>query len=456
MSELGEEVLLMGQHLEGRHDHIWNMGTPIKAKMVVLPRSTEEVSALCKICNEHGQRVTIHGGLTGLVGGTRSNEEDLVISLERMNKIEEVDELSRTMTVQAGAILEEIHEEVSKKQLFFPLNFGAKGSAQIGGCIATNAGGLRVLRYGMTRNMILGLETVLADGTIIRSLKKIIKNNTGYDLNQLFIGSEGTLGIVTRAVLKLEEEPVSRNNAFIAFKKYTDVVAFLKYADKKFSGQLSGFEIMWGDTYQALTSPPSSFRPPIQQGSEFYVLIETLGSNQEEGRKEMESVLEGAMQKGMLEDAVIAYSAADMDWFWNIREDVGMINTLSPYQQHFDISIPVDRIAIYVEKVKEKLKEISKIKHVHAFGHLADGNIHFIVGKENNEEGLKQKINEIVYSPLKELNGSISAEHGIGIDKKKWLSVSRTKEEIELMKRIKEAFDPKGILNPGRILNKIN
>jgi len=213
----------------------------------------------------------VHGGLTGLVGGTATQKEEIVISTEKMNRIEELDKKSRTMTVQAGVILENIHQAASEKNLMFPVSFGAKGTAQIGGIISTNAGGLSVFRYGMTRNLVLGLEAVLADGTVISSMKKIIKDNSGYDLKQLFISSEGTLGIVTKAVLKLEEQPKSRNSAFISLNSYEKIVELLRFMDEGLGGNLSAFELMWEKTYRGLTNEHSSVKPPLPYGYKYYV-----------------------------------------------------------------------------------------------------------------------------------------------------------------------------------------
>lgn len=450
---LGSEILVTGEQIKSRYSHIWDMETPLTAMIVALPRSTQEVAALCKICHKFNQPIVIHGGLTGLVGATKSKSTDVVISLEKLNKIEEIDTACKSITVQSGVILETIHEEVAKKDLFFPLNFGAKGSAQIGGCIATNAGGLRVLKYGMTRNLVLGLEVVMPDGTIISSLKKIIKDNSGYDLTQLFIGSEGTLGIITKAVLKLETLPLTRSSAFIGFNSYDNIVQFLKFAQRGFLGRLSAFEILWGDTYEALTSAHSLYRPPISHGNKYYVLIEILGNSQTADIHLMENVLEEGLENGFFDDAVIANSSSDLNWFWNIREDLTPINSLTPYQQNFDISISINFVDHYVNEVTNSLSKLKGIS-VYAFGHLGDGNIHFLVGKHSEDKKLKDQINEIVYSPLKQYNGSVSAEHGIGLDKKEWLAVTKTSEEIDLMKKIKMALDPKCILNPGRIIDE--
>ncbi len=280
IQKLGIEKVLTAEQIRDRYVHIWQMDTALEAIAVVLPHNTEDVAETMKICHANNQPVVIHGGLTNLVGGTETKANEVVISLEKMNAIEEVDDKSRTMTVQAGVILEQAQLAAEEKNLLFPLNFGAKGSAQIGGIISTNAGGLKVFRYGMTRNLVLGLEAVLADGTIISSLKKIIKDNSGYDLKQLFIGSEGTLGVVTKAVLKLAESPKSRTSAFVAFDKYDKVVDFLKYMDAGLAGTLSSFELIWQETYKAMTSPPASVKAPLPQHYKYYVLLEGLGSHQ--------------------------------------------------------------------------------------------------------------------------------------------------------------------------------
>jgi len=305
------------------------------------PRSTEEVSAAMKICHQYNQPVSLFGGLTNLTGATEVSKEEVVISLEKLNKIIDVDEQARTMTVESGVILERIQQTAKDKELLFPLNFGAKGSAQIGGVISTNAGGLRVLRFGMTRHLVLGLEVVLADGTILTSLKKIIKDNAGYDLKQLFIGSEGTLGIVTKAVLRLHELPKSRVSAFIGVNGYDKVTELLKYMDKGFAGLLSGFELIWQGCYRAMTAPNTTANQPLPPDYEYYVLVEGLGSDQEKDQAKLESLLEHALESEMIEDAVMAYTESDMTWFWTIREDVHAFVSKYEHQQHFDISMPI-------------------------------------------------------------------------------------------------------------------
>jgi FAD/FMN-containing dehydrogenase len=452
-SLIGENNVLTGDSLHNRYDHIWRMNNPLQAKALLLPATTEDVSGIMKICHRYQQAIVMHGGLTNLVGSTKVSHTEVVISTEKMNTIEEVDSQSRTMTVQAGVILEHLHYTANSFDLIFPLNFGAKGSAQIGGIISTNAGGLRVLKYGMCRNLVLGLEVVLADGTIINSLKKIVKDNSAYDLKQLFIGSEGTLGIITRATLKLVEAPQSRVSSFSGFNAYSKVVDFLKFLDKNLSGKLSGYELIWQHTYKAMTSPPSLSRPPLDYSYKYYVLTEMLGSNQLNDQQEFENILEQALENELIEDALVAQTEADLNWFWRIREDVHAFVSLCTYDQHFDISLPIPLIGDYINAVTEKIYQLDNIEHVFPFGHVADGNMHLVIGKKNNDLELTQAINDIVYTPLKAIGGSISAEHGIGLDKKRYLHLCRTEEEINLMRQLKNMLDPLCLLNRGKVLD---
>ena len=450
---IGDEKVLTGQDVKDRHYHIWHMGEGLNAQAVLLPSTTNEVSEICKLCHEHNQEVIVFGGLTNLVGSTETKGHEIIISMERLNEIEETDALSRTMTVQSGVILENIHIEASKHNLLFPLNFGARGTAQVGGCISTNAGGLRVLRFGMTRALILGLEAVLMDGTIISSMKKIVKDNSAYDLKQMFIGSEGTLGIVTKAVIKLIEAPKSRNSAFLAFDSYDKVVSFLKFIDQELAGALSGFEVIWRKTYETMTGPSAHNKPPLPHGHKYYVLVESLGANQEKDREQLQSIVEQTIINENAADAVMAFTESDLNWFWKIREDVKVLAEQGKYDQHFDVSAPINEMGAYVDAAEEKINALDQVVAAFPFGHLADGNIHFIVAKESADEDLKNEINDIVYNPLTALGGSVSAEHGIGLHKKKYLALCRNPAEIAMMKNLKKSLDPKGILNPGKVLD---
>lgn len=448
---LGHTMVLTGEQLAHRYHHIWKMNEPLQAVAVVLPTSTADVSAAMAICHKHSQPVVVHGGLTNLVGSTETTGTEVVISTEKLNTIEEVDQQGRTITVQSGVILEHIQQAAEEVDLELPINFGAKGSAQIGGVISTNAGGLRVFRYGMTRQSVLGIEAVLADGTVISSMKKLIKDNSAYDLKQLFIGSEGTLGIITKAVLKLIEAPQSRSSAFAAFDEYRQVVSFLKYMDRGLAGTLSGYELIWGQTYQQMTSP-STVRCPLPNGYKYYVLLDALGSNQAADDQLLMQLMERAVTDGMLSDAVVSHTAADVEWFWGIREDVHVVASACTYDQHFDVSLPITDIGSYVDEVVQRVEAIEGVRRCYPFGHVADGNVHFIVDKQDESVALKEAIDRVVYSPLTALGGSVSAEHGIGLHKRKYLPLCRTTEEIQLMHTIKRAMDPRGILNPGKVL----
>lgn len=450
---IGNEKVLTGNQLESRYSHIWRMGEPLQAKALLLPTSTEDVAQMLKICHQHKQPVIVHGGLTNLVGGTETLANQIVLSTEKLNKVIELDASSRSITVEAGVILETVQATAQQHDLLFPLNFGAKGTAQIGGIISTNAGGLRVVKYGMTRNLVLGLEVVLADGTILSNLKKIIKDNSGYDLKQLFIGAEGTLGVITKAVLKLKEAPKSRTSAWIGLNSYENVVRFLKKADRSLAGTLSAFELVWKDTFRAMTSPPSQNKSPLDLDFEFYVLLESLGSHPTNDQDTMEALLAEALEANLIMDAAMATNAADLTWFWKIREDVRVLSSQANNDHHFDISLPIPLIGDYLETVRKALMELPEVEQVFTFGHVADGNIHLVIGKQNNSKELTTTINQLVYDQIKAVNGSVSAEHGIGQDKKMYLNRSKTEAEIQLMKVLKRTLDPTNILNPGRIFD---
>ena len=451
--KLGPEKVLSGDSISQRYTHVWRMDIPLQTKAVLLPTSTEEVSAIMRICHKHKQKVVVHGGLTNLVGGTESTVEDIVISTEKMTQIEEIDEVSRSITVQAGVILEHIHQAVSEKGLMFPLTFGAKGSAQVGGIISSNAGGLQVFRYGMTRDLVLGLEAVLADGTVISSMKKLIKNNSGYDLKQLFIGGEGTLGIVTKAIFRLREAPLSRNAAFVALSSYENVTQLLRFMDAGLAGTLSGFELMWEGTYKQMTHNGEILPPPIPYSFPFYVLLESQGSAPKQDQERLEELLQACMENGWIEEAAFASSPSELRWFWGIRENVDALVSAVTIDQHYDISIPTGEIGAYVDQVAPLVKKLDRVEEVYAFGHVADGNIHFLVGKAHDDPGLTQQINAIIYERVGEMNGSISAEHGVGEDKKAYLFHCRSESEIQLMKTLKRSLDPYNLLNRGKILD---
>jgi FAD/FMN-containing dehydrogenase len=369
-----------------------------------------------------------------------------------MNRIEAVDVLGRTLTVQAGVPLQQIHAAAEAAGLMFPVDLGARGSCQIGGNVATNAGGLRVIRYGMTRDNVLGLEAVLADGTVVSSLNHMLKNNSGYDLKQLFIGSEGTLGVVTRLVLRLRTALPARHTALVAFAGFEPVLRFLSYADGALSGNLSAYEVMWPDFFLHQRAKIGGAAAGVGHEHPFYAIVETLGAEQARAAEIFEAALTRAHDDGLLADAVIAQSEADSAAIWRIRDEVEHLFERGPLVI-FDVSLPTPPMADYVAEVRARLAAQPFAAELYAFGHLGDGNLHFAVAAGTDAERHRPAIEEAVYAPLAALGGSISAEHGIGLEKKPWLGVSRAPAEIALMRRLKHALDPKGILNPGKIFD---
>jgi FAD/FMN-containing dehydrogenase len=453
-AELGTDRILVGDALKTRPAGIWRPAG-IGAKALLRPKTTAEVSAAMRICHRLGQSVVAHGGLTGLVGGGLVTADDVVVSLELMNRIEEIDLVDRTATVQAGVVLQAVQEAVESQGLMFPLDLGGRGSATIGGNISTNAGGNRVIRYGMMRDMVLGIEAVLADGTIVSSMNQMIKNNAGYDLKQLFIGSEGTLGIVTRAVLRLRERPRSQETLFVAIDSFPKVTEFLKIMDRGLGGTLSAFEVMWHDFYRLVTTEPARNQPPIPHDYPYYVLVEAMGGDPEVERSRIEAALASAYEANLIADAVVAGSDAQRRALWAMRDDVAQTFRLAPTVA-FDVSMRISTMEGYVSAVNGRLRERFGDFHNLIFGHLGDGNLHMVVsvGPQGADPAVRHDIERCVYEPLQAIAGSVSAEHGVGLEKKRYLSLCRSEAEIEVMRTLKRALDPAGLLNPGKIFDR--
>jgi len=445
---VGAGRLLIGDAIAERATSYWN-SAPMQGAAIALPRSTGEVSAILKCCHEHDQTVVTQGGLTNCVTAAEPAADDVVISLEKMNQVVEIDKVGGTAVVEAGAILQYVQEVVAKEGLRFPLDLGARGSCTIGGNVATNAGGMNVLRYGMMRNLVLGLEAVLADGTVISSMNRMMKNNAGYDVKQLFIGTEGTLGIVTRVVLRLFPQPASQQSALVAMESFDSVATFLSRLQRQLADSLSAFEIMWGDYYAAVTVD-GGHRAPLSRDYPFYVVFESEGTDPEADVKRFETVLELALGDGLIIDAVIPKSDAESRDIWNIREEFDAILEPEPVYL-YDISLPIRDMADYVARVRANVTKRWPTGQCYAIGHVADGNLHFFIAP--NETGdLHRESDECVYEPLVDVGGSVSAEHGIGTEKIKWLPHSRSKAEIELMHSLKQTLDPKNLLNRGRVI----
>jgi FAD/FMN-containing dehydrogenase len=447
IAALGGDCVLTDADVHNRQAGIWRSDT-LKAKALLRPRTTGQVSQALAICNARRQSVIPLGGLTGLVKSADTTPDDVALSLERMNEIEEINLVDRTMVVQSGVILQLIQEAADSHDLMFPLDLGGRGSCTIGGNISTNAGGNRVIRYGMTRDMVLGLEAVLADGTVVTSMNQMIKNNAGYDLKQLFIGTEGSLGVVTRAVLRLREKPTSQATMLVAVDEFAKLAKLLKLMDVSLGGTLSAFEVMWNNFYTLVTTAPAESRPPISQDYPYYVLVEAMGGDE----SALEAAMTDAYENGLLVDAVIAQSEAQRIGLWSLRDDVEQCGRYAPAYT-FDVSLRISQMEDYLAEVNQRLESRYSDVHNFTFGHMGDGNLHLVVSVGQGGPETRRSVESCVYEPLVDIHGSVSAEHGVGLEKKPYLHFSRSTQEIELMRTIKKALDPNGILNPGKIFD---
>ncbi len=423
------------------------------------PASTGELAELVKICAAEGIGIVPQGGNTGLCGGASpESETQIVISLSRLNKIREVDPVNFTMTVEAGVVLQNVQHAAEQVDCLFPVSLGAEGSCQIGGNISTNAGGTGVLRYGNTREQVLGLEVVLPDGRIWDGLTSLRKDNTGYDLKQLFIGGEGTLGIVTAAVLKMYPRARDQQTAFCALKNLRSSLTLLGRARNATGDQVTGFELVprIGLTLGCELVP--GVADPFAEPHDWYALIELSSSRPDAGLQDMlETLLGDAIEEGEVLDAVVANSLEQRKALWKIREGIPEAQKKEGASIKHDVSVPVAQVPFFIERATRAIEEAMDGVRVVPFGHLGDGNIHFNLTQPKGADKQAfldrwEEANRIVHDIVVEMKGSISAEHGIGRLKKGELAHYTSPVELELMRRIKQALDPQGIMNPGNIL----
>ncbi len=411
------------------------------------PKTTDQVSQLLAVCNAHGIPVVPQGGLTGMAGGATPVKGALLISMERMNKTEAVDRVGQTITVEAGVPLQTIQETADAAGFLFPLDIGSRGSCQIGGNLATNAGGNRVLCYGMARDMVLGLEVVLADGTIITAMNKMMKNNAGYDLKQIFLGSEGTLGIITRAVLKLFAKPKTVAVALTAHSDYPQLERFLMQTRAHLGSALTAFEVMWPEFY-AQGAARVGGSAPLLIGSGAYALIEVSASD-DNAQGQLSALLEAGLEAGVVDDAVLAQSIGQAQNIWSIRDSSGDLSKSFSPVGNFDVGLETIRIHDFVTECRKRLEARWPGVRCYFFGHVVDGNVHLIAG--DFAPGGTLAFEEVVYDCVRDFGGSISAEHGIGTQKREHLDYSRSAPEIALMRQLKSNLDPNNILNPGKV-----
>lgn len=457
VAALGEAVVSSAPEQLERHASDWSVAPPRLPLAVIRPRTTAEVARALAICNAHGQGVVTQGGRTGVSGGAVPGPGDVALALDRLVGVEGTDPAAATMTVKAGTPLEVVQNAARDAGFLCALDLGARGSCAIGGNIATNAGGNRVIRYGMTRAMVLGLEVVLADGTVLEMLNTMLKNNAGFDLKQLFIGSEGQLGVITRAVLKLEPLPVSSATAYCGLADFAAALALLERARGELAGLLSSFEIMWPSYYDLIVGTQErqgapGVRAPLAGRHGIYVLLEIQGADPAADQDRFERFMEAALECRMIEDAAIAQSHAAALALWAVRDAVAEFNALLGERTEFDLGLPIARIGACSSDLRQALEARWPGCTVVFYGHLGDGNIHLQVATPGTEPHPGHAIEALVYAITRDHGGTVTAEHGLGSLKAPYLDHCRSGAEIALMRQLKTMLDPRGILNPGKVL----
>jgi FAD/FMN-containing dehydrogenase len=432
-----------------------------RALAVVRPGRTEEVAAVVRACAAGGVSLVPQGGNTGLVVGSvpDGSGSQVVLSLSRMNRVRSLDTANLTVTVEAGCVLQQLQQAAEHASLLFPLSLAAEGSCTIGGNLATNAGGTQVLRYGNARDLCLGLEVVTAQGEVWQGLSGLRKDNTGYDLRDLFIGSEGTLGVITAATLKLYPRPAARLTAWAAVPSLDAAVQLLGLAHQHLGAGLTGFEVMGQFALELVARHMPQLRVPFWQSAPYCVLLENSDSESEtHARLRFEGLLEAALMQACVTDAVVAESLSQAQQLWHIRESIPLAQAQEGLNIKHDISIPVSRIPAFCAETDALLqREIPGVRLVN-FGHLGDGNLHYNVQAPAAADGIaflqteEERVNELVFDAVAKYDGSISAEHGVGSLKAGKLPLYKDPVALGLMRSIKQALDPRNTMNPGRVL----
>ncbi len=429
-----------------------------EASLIVRPKCTAEVSQIVKLCSKYRRPIVPQGGNTGLVGGQIPTDQEIIVSLERMRTIRTLDPEGRTITVDAGCVLATVQTAAENEGLLFPLSLASEGTAQIGGLLATNAGGTAVLRYGTMRNLVLGLEVVTPDGDVWNGLSRLHKDNTGYHLQDLFIGAEGTLGIITAAVCKLVAKPGATIVAFVSVADPRAAIALLNLAQESSGGSVSSFEIMSENALDMVLKHGTPDKSPLSNRHDWYVLVEMTGNDQQSLQSVAEAVFASALQDGLILDAAIAQNERQGKEFWALREEISEAQRHEGVSLKHDICVPVASIPIFLtEATKAVTAEVEGIRAV-PFGHIGDGNIHYNLSQPKDMsaeafEAKREPVAAIVHEIAHGMGGSFSAEHGVGVAKKSEFLKFKDPTAHFMMKKIKQALDPHGIMNPGKIFD---
>ena len=442
---LDKDVFVSGEQVQVRYANDWSEAPAHLPEVVLRPRTIEELSQIMRLAQQTEQRIVTQGGRTGLAGGATPQQSEWALSVERMTKVLDIDPVGRTITVEAGTTLQQIQEAAANHDLVFPLDLGARGSATAGGITATNAGGNQVIHYGVTRNLVLGMTAVLPDGEVMAQSNQLLKNNAGFDLKQLLIGTEGVLGVIATVTFRLFPKRDVVKTAFCAAQDFEAVKNLLHRASKSLIG-LSSFEVLWEDYMAEITGllgKPALFPKPYP----FTILLEV---EQATDDGQMEACLMSAVEDGVIANALIAQNEGQRKDFWSYRDAIAeILSDMSP-NVNFDIGIPISKMNAFTIDVTKALRaQFPAIRHV-TFGHIGDGNLH--LSCTTGDEADHVPIENLVFAKATAINGTITAEHGIGILKKPWLKDCRTTEEIALMMRLKKMLDPAQILNKGRVI----
>ena len=420
-----------------------------KPLTVFRPKSVEQVSGIMRACTEYGFKAVVQGGLSGLAGGATVQDGEVIINLGQMNQVVEFDEVGGTLCVESGMVLEEVCQLVEAKDWYFPLDLGARGSCRIGGNVSTNAGGNRVLRYGTTRDLVMGIEVVLPDGTVLNMLRRLIKNNTGLDLKHLFIGTEGRYGIITKVMLRLFPKPERRYSALLAMNDFAQITALLKFA-RATMAQLSSFEVMWKN-YITVSAEVTKSAVPFDGEYEYYVLVEIEGADSPRLEADFQAFLESAIEQALADDAIIPQNISQSQALWTLRDaSAESMRARAPYLA-FDIGIPLKDMSDFIDEVEAAIAKDYPDIECQLFGHLGDGNLHLTTARMREEDFIP--VEELVYQITQRYQGSITAEHGIGVIKKPFLHYSRTTEELALMEQIRQLINSDNTLNNGRVID---
>ena len=426
--------------------------------LILFPLNTGHVKEIVQYCNENDIKIVSQGGNTSLCGANVPNSSEqnieIVINTSKMNRVIEVDPFNRSMIVESGCILQNIQNIAQDHDLLFPLSLSAEGSCQIGGNISTNAGGVNVVKYGMARDQVMGIEVVLPDGSIFSDLKSLRKNNTGYDLKQLFIGAEGTLGVITKVSLKLSSSPVSEITSMVSLNNIGDAISLLKHAKKKFGDNITAFEFISRSCLFAIRDFLGHIKLPLGCDESWQVIFEVINHDEDS----LIDFLEEQVNRGIICNGLVAKNEKERNDFWLVRHSISEAEKLSGRGVHHDISLPIRNIPKFLDKIIPAMDDIAGTSTVYTFGHLGDGNLHFTKRQPDDMNGddfmsFSKKINEVVHDNAEALGGSFSAEHGIGSKLKNDLLKYSDPIKIELMKKIKTSLDPKNIMNPNKLID---